>query len=171
MYSIEDVFNIPKLLKISKESLGSMTDLNKVNLEITLNYPENAAYKRMKDDDKKVMYERLWQYVLINQKLIDYVVENKTNFEYGKQAGKMHMHILLKLHFNGCFCPEGLVKQIAKCWLSQLPKRYYLYDESKYWIKYFRYRCASICCQIQFVNDFERTKYWEDYIKKDNLSL
>lgn len=169
-YSLDDVFNKGVYAEDLTKSLGSSLHLNIYNncyMEITLNYPPNAAYRRMSDDNIKLMYDRLFDYCLVAEKLKEHIIDIKKNFEYGKN-GKLHLHAILSFQFiDDKYCPQGLIQSFVKCWLRQLPKRFSVWSDSSYWFKFYRYRCPSICCQVN--TELKRALQFADYIKKDCL--
>lgn len=143
------------------KSLGSSC-----RIELTLNYPRTAAFKRMSYEEQKQHYDR-W----IHLATACYTSRiKKMQIFYEKcKSGDCHVHLDIHLYTFSEYYPCGLVSDWVRSFLSQLPVRHGIknFSLSNYHCGYRRYRCPPICCQIRDIEDEQRALVWETYIRKD----
>lgn len=174
-----DIFDIFDLGDYSKEKSGagflkplgrSLDNFPNHNyfcyLEITLNYPRNAMFKRLQSDAQISLYMGLLEYMLYNTSLYRFVVYKNIQFEKCMD-GHTHMHASVKFNFTEPYTAVGLIEQLVKCYLTQLPLKYNYYNEQLMRYDFKRYRCPSIVVQFVDAADIDRIEKWNNYIIKD----
>lgn len=144
--------------------LGSPTTNSRCYLEITLNYPRTAGFKNMTSDKQKGLYSRLLQ--LIKCTFGPTGIERcEHTFEFCK-SGHVHLHASIIFVFSTIHIPIGVVSDVVKTYLNQLPKRYSVYQEGCMHIGFIRYRSPSIAVQYTSFEDKKRIDIWNKYINK-----
>ncbi len=134
-------------------------------IEITLNYPRTAKFKRSTPDQQKLLYKNLLDYVILHSpysKLLEYTYEQC-------ESGYYHVHGTIMINSPYSYSIHGLIQSMAKVYFTQLPKRYSEYRDIQYYWSFIRYKSPMICLQYVEKDNFERTKIWQDYINKLSL--
>lgn len=137
---------------------------SKCNLEITLNFPRTTVFKNAKSDSQKALYLRLLQIIKCTFGPTT-LEECEYTFEYCKN-GHIHMHASLLFNFPHLHIPIGVVSDVVKTYLKQLPKRYSNYQEGSMFVNYIRYKSPSITVQYVSIEDSKRSEIWKTYINK-----
>lgn len=159
---IAEIFDTP----VSK-ILGRTIDSNlECTVELTLNYPRTSRFKRLCYASKVKTYFDLLYYMKLQLRFI------KSSEEHVEMcySGIPHMHAILHCSFDKPYSIEGLISEIVDTWISQMPQRTRESQQKFHYCPSFKcYRCPSILAQWTAPDDIERTKKWEDYIRKDIL--
>lgn len=135
-------------------------------LEMTMNYPRSSRFKRLVPESRKLVYVNLLEYIKVHHTCIKLT---ESTIELCK-SGYPHMHVTLHCKMTGPYSIEGLLNDIVKTYVSQLPK---LTQNSlhkyHYCNKFNCFKCPSILLQWYRSSDSERALVWSEYIKKDIL--
>lgn len=137
-------------------------------IEITLNYPRTATFLKYGSFEQKRMYTRLWNVIINNFTTLMRVNSSRAVFEYCR-SGQVHLHGYLVIEPNTKYYVAGLVSDMVKCYLNELPKKYNKFVEKC--IYYFDddntvcYKCPSIkICHR--TSQLDRFTEWEEYLSK-----
>lgn len=134
-------------------------------LELTLNHPRTAAFRRASEAEQRLIYDK-W----IDDSLSVYFdrISKMDRFYELCRSGMVHVHLDLHLVPREQYYPCGLVSDIVKEFLSHLPKRHGIKTFSllNYNCNFRRYRCPSIVCQLRDASEARRSLLWEEYIRK-----
>lgn len=140
------------------KSLGELC-----RIEITLNYPRTAKFKRMDSDQQRALYEK---WLLHFVKEYDHVIIKMDKFYEKCQSGDLHLHLYMEVKMPDDYFIFGCVRTIAIPFLSFLPLRYNKFDNGKYNCAFHRYRCPAIVVQWRSDEEELRILHWESYIRK-----
>lgn len=161
-----EVFNLTDEAAFDEvKCLGSTTAV----IEITLNYPDTADYRRRSDEQKRELYSELF-IDLINKvhEVTGTVTQTNMVFEYGDNNNKIHLHGFIEYYNKGSI--YGLLEQIYKHALKQVkPGR----GRENSWerTRQYPYPCLScpyICMNIGLKENF---KGWGEYIQKNAFKI
>jgi len=161
----------------AKGSLGSPSPLSQstiyrlpykgeCSIELTLNYPRTDKFTLLSSTKQKEIYYQLFTQLVtvvdpLRVKRIEHV------YEYCK-SGHVHMHARISYNDTYACYPIGLIGDIVKKWISNMPHvKYQQYDKYKdkcMYEEYGRYYSPSIVCQFQFATDHYAE--WTDYMNK-----
>lgn len=157
---MDDFMNLLQFESPDSNSLGSL-----LRIELTLNYPRTAQFRRASHDEQKDIYHR-W----IDDSLSDYFpkIQKLDRFFELCKTGMVHVHLDMVMSNAEFYYPCGLVSDIVKSFLGNLPKRFGLktFNLLNYNCSFRRYRCPSIVCQLREITDIPRALAWETYIRK-----
>jgi len=144
---------------------GPMSLGNLSRIELTLNHPRTAKFKRMDSEQQRAHYSK-W----LDQGLAPYKTKIKKLMICFEQCrdGTEHVHLDIELQTTAQFYPCGLVSDIVKNLLDFLPPKHGIktFNLCNYNCLYWRYVCPSICCQVRDIEDRVRALEWEVYINK-----
>lgn len=134
------------------------------HIELTLNYPRTAVFIQLSSEHQKALYKKLYHKVLHTFGL-QAIVSDIYTFEYCK-SGHVHLHASIVYTFGHKFFIRGVIADIVKKYLNELPKKYCKYMDSSMDTKYDKYKCPSICVQYNSVECMDRIECWNAYIQK-----
>lgn len=136
-------------------------------LEITLNFPRTTSFKNACTEKQKKLYDRIWR-IMIHSKGQDRLdLRTRRTFELCN-SGHVHLHGILYLRVPQNFYINGLIADLARTYLSLLPKKFSQYHDHFMFNQFNRYRCPSIVIQYDdFNSDQKRIMEWETYIDKN----
>ncbi len=131
-------------------------------IEFTFNYPRGIKkFAEKTSEEQMKIYLNLIEEV--EKSMAECLGDLVHYFEYCKD-GTVHMHGRFKVK-EGRWYIEGIIQTFVKNALKFIDGRL-KYAKGGYYPQLFRYRSACLC--VQFTDEFERTKYWEQYIRKNN---
>lgn len=158
---LDDIF------ELDDENLGSILPVIDTPvlgyLEITLNHPRTAKFRRLTDEIKREVYKNL--YLKIKQLLSKHIEHDEFYFENCKD-GIPHLHASITVSFDTSGSAMGLVSEIVRTYLNALPGKHKVYKSENEYPYYSRYKGPAICCQWTQIDDFKRIAAWEQYIIK-----
>lgn len=168
MFEIEETSPFPT----SEAEVGlGRNILYRVNIEVTLNHPPDAKYKKILakgEEELRGYYLKLFEVMLINSKMRDLVDRERTVtfFEHGGIGGKLHLHARIVFLCSRVYIIEGIIQSLVKGWKACLTKKY-VYKDKEYYPRFYRY--LSPDCVIQWIDpeDTERLIHWDSYIRKN----
>jgi hypothetical protein len=173
MTDIYDMFDIPDDMRrkpvAGKQALVSAMDSTiqesfKCVVELTLNPPQTASYKRLSYDDKLDFIDTHFRAILREHKIKVY----KYSFER-YQTGYPHLHAQLYFDLPPCGDIDGLVMEIALTYIHRLTPKYRnaFTNTWRYMHKgLHRYLCPAIVVQYKEIEDTQRHEEWLEYISK-----
>lgn len=145
-----------------KNHLDEIRTIYRFTLELTLNFPRNARFKRLVRKSQEWIYHDLLYYIKLQN---SFIKETKEYIEDCKD-GLPHMHAILYCEVDKPYSAEGVVMNVVNDWISQMPKQsrknFYKFNYSYH---YAVFKHPSIL--VQYNTDVERTKNWEQYISKN----
>lgn len=144
------------------------TEYKDMNIELTLNHPRNAWFKRASSEAREKKYEEFFQLLFDHYR--EGIIGLKYSFEKCKD-GSDHMHAHIQFRFKEFKHPCALVCHLVRLWLLLLPQRYCIPNDREYNFKYMRIRRPSIVCQFVDPDEKKRTQDWEAYINKSSPSI
>lgn len=153
-----------------REMLGRSLD-NRLNptkaiIELTLNFPRTAKFKRMSVERQKQLYDGLIYFIMLRLYRIGIACTYERTFETCK-SGFIHIHAILDLVLPvRVFCPHGLICDIVSAYLYNLPGKHSRYNDKFYRYDLNRFRSPSICCQYRNPTEVSRIDCWKQYINK-----
>lgn len=160
----DEIFGIKDEARFAEcKSLGRTTDV----IEITINYPETAEYKRL--GEEKAKYMTIHTFIdVINYLHERYSNVLQTNYviEY---SPKMHLHGYIEINNIGG-TRYGLCEEIMRFLLTYVrPGR----GRENTWerAQHYPFPCVRVpfCCVN--VGPKEKSNGWEEYMKKNALEL
>ena len=131
-------------------------------LEFTFNYPRG-----IKNFGSKTASEQRQIYLQLLQRVEESMQECLGDMIYyfeECQDKTQHIHGRFRIK-EGNWYIEGIIESFVKSALKNIDGRL-KYARGNYYLPLYRYRSACMC--VQYTNEFERTKYWEQYIRKNN---
>lgn len=153
-----------------KNSLGTLSDGvgHRGVVEVTLNYPRTASFKRMHPNQQVELYNSLYKAVRTEWSAVRHVIYDHIAFETCIN-GDVHMHIAIGVHIKQSrFNAYGLCEEFYKLWLSKMPLRYRKQTNlQKSYTAFPRYTAPSIVIQYVPGTDEARIAEWEAYINKN----
>ncbi len=135
------------------------------NIELTLCHPQTSKFLKLTSAYQKLYYDRIYQKILCtfgmhNIKCSEHV------YEYTK-CGQIHMHASIELRFPTPHFPLGVVSDIVKTYLNEIPSiKCNRYNDACMHVEWQRYRCPSIVCQYRPISAVSRLDAWQQYIRK-----
>lgn len=168
-YNVKDTFPDDGLQQAYYEAfhLGTRCLGSECRIELTLNYPRTASFKRKTYEQQCAVYD---QWIDDN---LGHMFPRITNFRRAYEHckdGTAHVHLDITYSIpNGIYHPYGITCDFVKPLLQGLPKRYGIKTFSifKYNAIYERYRCPSILCQVRDAKDRIRALNWNAYLDKE----
>lgn len=161
----------PKIQEVEREhnkELEIITEFpGKAIVEITMNYPHTAAFKKLPASYQKLIYMRIYNNLKCVFGMYRYVPEESRIAFECYQSGQWHAHAKITYRTRPNYYIEGFIAEIVKMYLIQLPKKYQDYNDNLLHREFKRYRCPS--CVIQYVDPVERPERvleWETYMSK-----
>jgi len=159
-----------------KENYGKQNSLGTISeetgykgvVEVTLNYPRTASFKRMKKWEQERLYRELLDKVMM--RWTAYIMVTNTTFRFETcVSGYVHLHLAIAMHIKQAkFNAYGLIEEFFKLWLSEMPLRYRKQTNlQKSYTAFPRYECPSIVIQYIPETDPARIAEWEVYINKN----
>lgn len=134
-------------------------------IELTLNYPRTAKFKRCSQDEQKSVYDNWFNHFALRYG--NRIVSNRKVFEECK-SGFIHVHYDIEFKTLKEYYPAGLVSDIVKTLLEPLPLRHSKFDMKNYNCEYRRYRCPSMVVQLRDIGDIPRAIQWDMYLSKND---
>lgn len=152
----------------TKSLLAKCNEPHHCYLEITINHPQTADYKRLTYDNKVDLIVSKLNHMLAN--LSHSIAHIKYSIEhYSGEGGLPHLHAQVHLILDRQGDINGLVTDVAIRYIRTLSWRYEK-EHSQVWkylhIEYNRYRCPSCVVQYKERDDIERIEHWDRYISK-----
>lgn len=151
-------------------SLGSPTPLFLTSLPggyllVTLNCPRTKTFINSTSVKQKIGYTKLFNYIKSAFNMFD-VIDSGYVFEHCEKGGHIHLHGYLQFSAESFHCPIGLVNDAVKTYLSKLPKKYSMFSERSFFLKYMRYKGPSVCVQYLYNSDTSGFERWKTYMNK-----
>lgn len=131
-------------------------------IEVTMNHPRTAPFRKRTTSQQIELYENLW-IKLCHQ--VPALTDSQSVMEYCKD-GTPHLHGWLRITYGYAGSVYGMISNIAQIYLRLMPKRYSHFRESDYYPSYERYRSPMLCLQYNSSEDKERNIQWQTYIDK-----
>lgn len=148
-----------------KEYIKEFPD--KAIMEITMNYPRTAAFKKLPACYQKLLYMKIYNNLKCVFGMFRFVPEESQIAFEACQSGHWHAHAKITYRTRKNYYVEGFIAEVVKCYLAQLPKKYSDYVDNLLHREYQRYRCPSLVAQfICPIERPERVLEWETYINK-----
>lgn len=131
-------------------------------LEFTFNYPRGIKkFAELSRENQMRIYLHLLQRV---EESMQECLGDMIYYFEECQDKTLHIHGRFRIK-EGNWYIEGIIQTFVKNALKFIDGRL-KYAKGGYYHHLFRYRSACMC--VQYTNEFERTKYWEQYIRKNN---
>lgn len=131
-------------------------------VEYTINVPRTKLKNKSRDDQIRY-YESLVKPMIDYLKEHDVVASEVHYAELCADQKSVHMHGCIFL--KGKFYIEGIIKDMVRSLISLIDKRLQLRWEQNYYHHMMRYRSPMLC--IQYSDQIDRIKHWEQYIRKN----
>lgn len=135
----------------------------KCTVEFTFNPPQTANYKRLKQVSKVKYLRDLGTYLKSHIENVSYMEQTYETYE----SGFPHSHGYICIDSPTPYIIPGLVQDIARTYLGQLPGKHSRFNENDYHYKWDRFRCPSLVLQYRDASDKDRFLDWNTYIHKD----
>lgn len=136
-----------------------------VRIELTLNYPRTASFKRLCYEDQCKVYDK-WL-----DDALSFKFDQITRFErcYERcRDGTAHVHCDIWYTPVGVYNSYGTVCTFVKALLQLLPKRYNKFRDTNYDTYFCSYCSPAICLRLKKQSDLRRAQEWEVYIHKSS---
>lgn len=137
-------------------------------IEVTMNFPRTPSFLKMTSSKQKVLYKKLMR--ILNNSIGMNIHEPELFFECC-QTGQIHAHGTI--HINHDYkVISVLLSDMAKSYLSCLPKKYSRFYENHIYPEFNKYRSPSLCLKyidLDNEEDREQSDKWYDYIRKQQL--
>ena len=131
-------------------------------VEFTFNYPRGIKkFAEKTSEEQMKIYLNLVKEV--EKSMAECLGDLVYYFEFC-QDKTVHMHGRFKIK-QGNWYIEGIIQTFVKNALKFIDGRL-KYARGNYYHHLFRYRSPCVC--VQYTDEFERRKYWEQYIRKNN---
>lgn len=137
-----------------------------VAFELTLNFPHTQAWLNATVMKQRGLYERLLKYIQETWGPYNCLWCERA-FEFTKK-GQVHLHALLYYTVEPYYTDVGLINDIVRTFLRELPRKYSRFKEEYVYPDLKRYKSPSIC--LQYRDPYEDTgklAEWLKYIYKD----
>lgn len=135
-------------------------------LEITVSHPRTKPFVRMSEDHQKKYYYGIYSNFIKEEIAKHFRYEDTYRYELSKD-GNVHLHAYVDLFFSDEYSIRGLVESAAKRLVFAMPKRTHqqLVDHH-YSTSYECWRMPAVLVQYQNLQDLNRKRDWESYIRK-----
>lgn len=135
-------------------------------IELTLNHPRTPAFKTLVSSKQCKLYDK-WYRIVLHTFGQESIVEHERTFEFC-ESGHVHLHAHIELKFDHKHFPVGVVADMVKTSLNQMPKKYSKYNDKAmyHFDNGYKYKSPSITCKYTSIDDKDRNKKWRDYIRK-----
>lgn len=147
---------------VDSSSLGVIIPLSSI-VELTLNHPRTAKFKKLTKDLQIQLYIHLFEFIIAKT---PGVKDSQYTFEECK-SGFIHLHGYLYIEHTRSGSMEGLVLDIVRNFFTRMPKRYSVMRMDQFYPLFCRYRSPMILAQYRDGSDSTRLETWKSYITKD----
>lgn len=143
-------------------SLGTTSPKFRIGIEFTMTHPLNKGWlNQLSKRQQKFYHDANCLFKIYLKETFD-IKENEIYYEYHKN-GQVHAHGLFVLETTKRFYTAGLLSDLGKIYLKQMPKKYSDFKDKYIKENPIRFFSPQININI-FDNDVR--KEWRTYIKK-----
>lgn len=135
------------------------------SIEITINHPRTAPFKRLSPERQKSLLNSL--YFKARSSIVCEIYEDTVRHEQCLD-GVMHLHSYIYIKPQKPFYPRGIVMGCAKAILYAMPVRTQAQLSNYHYCDKFKtFKSPAVCVQFTPFSDSKRILQWETYINKN----
>lgn len=133
-------------------------------IEITITHPETISWLKMSSEKQKKKLGLIFRYGISAIPSI-YHASSMCKFEFSRR-GQVHCHAYLDISDALKLYPIGVVSDIAKAILENMPKKYSKFVTANIHGGWCRYKSPQCVVQYRYLSEEDRIVKWSAYMKK-----